>query len=214
MLTSVVSLISKRKVWRSSDSVRNIFISSGVPTWKQALEAWAFSSSISFWKCAICKVKKKVQPLKHSRVWNKSHRSCFYNTIKTSDFTGKAGNSCTATGRIPHFSRTAIEIKDDWTGHTNRLTILWKISILIPKLLKDLIKIHVNWKEMVVPLYSGLPASKMKKMLEEVLTSSLIPAMTGSESFHWWTCFSKAALGTADLPWRKKTNNLTPILRI
>lgn len=67
---------------------------------------------------------------------------------------------------------------------------------------------------MAVPLYSGLPASKMKKMLEEVLTSSLIPAMTGSESFHWWTCFSKAALGTADLPWRKKTNNLTPILRI
>lgn len=57
---------------------------------------------------------------------------------------------------------------------------------------------------MAVPLYSGLPASKMKKMLEKVLTSSLIPAMTGSESFHWWTCFSKAALGTDDLPWRKK----------
>lgn len=53
---------------------------------------------------------------------------------------------------------------------------------------------------MAVPLYSGLPASKMKKMLEKVLTSSLIPAMTGSESFHWWTCFSKAALGTDDLP--------------
>lgn len=76
LLTSVVSLISKRKVWRSSDSVLNIFISSGVPTWKQALEVRAFSSSISFWKCAIYKVKrKKVQPLKHSRFWNKCHSS-------------------------------------------------------------------------------------------------------------------------------------------
>ena len=76
LLTSVVSLISKRKVWRSSDSVRNIFISSGVPTWKQALEVRAFSSSISFWKCAIYKVKwKKVQPLKHGRAWNKCRSS-------------------------------------------------------------------------------------------------------------------------------------------
>ena len=103
LLTSVVSLISKRKVWRSSDSVRNIFISSGVPTWKQALEVRAFSSSISFWKCAIYKVKrKKVQPLKHSKVWNKCHSSgqCFYYTINTCHFAAKAGNySWTLTGK-------------------------------------------------------------------------------------------------------------------
>lgn len=63
--TSVVSLISKRKVCKSSASVRSIFISSDVPTWKQALEVRAFNSSNSFWKWAICRSHKWAD----SSVW-------------------------------------------------------------------------------------------------------------------------------------------------
>lgn len=52
--TSVVSLISRVKMWRSSDSFLNSFISSLVPTLKSAFVLRALRSSNSFWKCAIC----------------------------------------------------------------------------------------------------------------------------------------------------------------
>lgn len=49
----MVPLISRRKLLRSLDLVCIFFLSSAVPNWKEVWEVWAFSSSSSFWKCAI-----------------------------------------------------------------------------------------------------------------------------------------------------------------
>lgn len=60
MPTSVVPLISRRKLLRSLDLVCIFFLSSAVPNWKEVWEVWAFSSSSSFWKCAIWGAPKEA----------------------------------------------------------------------------------------------------------------------------------------------------------
>lgn len=146
----MVSLISKRKVCKSSDSVRSIFISSEVPTWKQALEVRAFNSSNSFWKCAICRRHK-------------------WGTTQSEGQTAMSLLLCLLTAQTAGMGHASVL---EWTSHIGVGTLT----------------------------HSSVSPTSRKTSSGSKFTSSPIPAITGSESFHWCPCFSATA-GWSDFAW-------------